>query len=195
MLPVALYCAWQQGGVIPNRDSPRPSRTSKAGAAFAKTEALLRDRRRAFRMHLARQSGVTVEAADFENDEISMDRNHQRHFKAVLDACAAIRIWTVQSITPDEARRAQHLHARACRGWSLMHCHITPYFHLLCHGDLFIYRLGPVYGFWLFGPESNNGHLVKVNTNGHTGGELEGTMMRSWVKNILIHDLVSDFHV
>ena len=76
-----------------------------------------------------------------------------------------------------------------------MHCHLTPYFHLLTHGDSFIYRLGPVYRFWLFGPESNNGRLVKVNTNGHTGGELEGTMMRSWIKNILIHDLVSEFHV
>lgn len=162
--------------------------------AFAKTEKLLRDRRKTYRMHLARQSGETVDPAHFELDETSMDHNYLRHYKAVLDACAAIRIWTVQSISPDEARRAQALHARACRAWSLMHCHLTPYFHLLTHGDLFIYRLGPVYNFWLFGPESNNGRLVKVNTNGHTGGELEGTMMRSWVKNILMYDLVSRLH-
>ncbi|ETW86494.1 hypothetical protein HETIRDRAFT_305563 [Heterobasidion irregulare TC 32-1] len=76
-----------------------------------------------------------------------------------------------------------------------MHCHLTPYSHLLTHGDYFIYCLGLVYRFWLFGPEANNGHLVKVNTNGHTGGELEGTIMRSWIKNILIHDLVSNFHI
>ena len=72
-----------------------------------------------------------------------------------------------------------------------MHCYLTPYFHLLTHRDLFIYCLGSVYGFWLFGPEANNGHLVKVNTNGHTRGELKSTMMWSWIKNILIHDLVS----
>ena len=195
VLPVALYYAWQHNGKIPDRDSPRPAPKSKAGAAFAKTENLLRERRKAYRMHVARQSGRTVVAAHFEEDDVSMDRNYQRHFKTVLDACSAIHIWTAQSITLDEAQRAQDYHTRACRAWSLMHCHLTPYFHLLTHGDSFIYRLGPVYGFWLFGPESNNGRLVKVNTNGHTGGELEGTMMRSWIKNILIHDLVSDFHM
>ena len=142
-------------------------------------------------MHLTRQARETVEPANFDLDELSMDRNYLCHFNTVIDACTAIRIWTTQVISPDEARRAQELHARACQSWLRMCCHLTPYFHLLVHGDLFIYRLGPVYNFWLYGHESNNGRLVKVNTNGHTGGELEGTMMRSWVKNILIHDLVS----
>ena len=191
MLPVALYCAWQEDGRIPNRDSPKPSPRTKAGIAFLKTQRLLRERRKAYRAHLARQSGEALNLASDPEDDLSMDRNYQHHYKTVLDACAAIRIWTVQSITPNEARRAQELHARACRAWSLMHCHLTPYFHLLTHGDIFIYRLGPVYSFWLFGPEANNGRLVKVNTNGHTGGELESTMMRSWINNILIHDLVS----
>ncbi|ETW82454.1 hypothetical protein HETIRDRAFT_426132 [Heterobasidion irregulare TC 32-1] len=153
VLPVALYYAWQQNGKIPDCDLPRPAPKSKAGAAFAKTEKLLREHHKAYHMHVARQLGRTIVAAHFEEDDISMDRNYQCHFKAVLDACSAIRIWTAQSITPNKARR-------------------------------------PVHGFWLFGPEPNNGHLVKVNTNGHTGGELEGTMMQSWIKNILIHDLV-----
>lgn len=114
VLPVALYCAWQQNGEIPDRDSPKPRPSSKAGAAFTKTVKLLRDRRKAFLKHVARQSGQTLEAEDLKDDAILPDRNYQRHFKTILDACAAIRIWTTQSITPDEARRAQEYHARAC---------------------------------------------------------------------------------
>ena len=74
-----------------------------------------------------------------------------------------------------------------------MNCHLMPYCHLLMHGAYFILCLGPVYAFWTFGAERNNGWLCKINTNGHTGGELEATLMRSWIKNILIQDLVSRY--
>ncbi|KAH9847644.1 hypothetical protein C2E23DRAFT_889746 [Lenzites betulinus] len=71
-----------------------------------------------------------------------------------------------------------------------MLCHLTPYFHLLTHLILFILKFGPVYAWWAYVYERFNGWLAKVNHNGHKGGELEATLMRSWTKLHLIHDLI-----
>ncbi|KAH9856066.1 hypothetical protein C2E23DRAFT_722392 [Lenzites betulinus] len=71
-----------------------------------------------------------------------------------------------------------------------MLCHLTPYFHLLTHFILFICKFGPVYAWWAYVYERFNGWLSKVNHNGHKGGELEATLMRSWTKLHLINDLV-----
>ncbi|ETW77182.1 hypothetical protein HETIRDRAFT_421337 [Heterobasidion irregulare TC 32-1] len=82
---------------IPDYDSPKPNTQSKAGAAFMKTEKLLRDRWKVYRIHLARQAGSNVDPKTFEDDNLTMDMNYLHHFKVVLDACAAIHIWTVWS--------------------------------------------------------------------------------------------------
>ncbi|KAF9508408.1 hypothetical protein BS47DRAFT_1302923, partial [Hydnum rufescens UP504] len=50
---------------------------------------------------------------------------------------------------------------------------------------------GPPYATWLFGFEQNNKILSCFNTNGHAGGEVEGTVLHSWVKSGLVQDLVS----
>ncbi|ETW81180.1 hypothetical protein HETIRDRAFT_419089 [Heterobasidion irregulare TC 32-1] len=120
------------------------------------------------------------EIPDHDSPKPSLRTNTRAVFyktKRLLQKCQ--RIWTTLSIMPDEARWAQELHVCTCWAWSLMYCHLTPNFCLFTHRNLFIYCLGPVYGFQLFGPEANNGRLIKVNTNRHTGGELESTMMWS----------------
>ncbi|TFY76747.1 hypothetical protein EWM64_g7265 [Hericium alpestre] len=58
------------------------------------------------------------------------------------------------------------------------------------HTEDSILRTGPTYTTWLYGPERNNGLLGRINNNGHSGGELEATMMRSWIKLTLIHELI-----
>ncbi|KAJ7453725.1 hypothetical protein FB451DRAFT_1050022, partial [Mycena latifolia] len=67
----------------------------------------------------------------------------------------------------------------------------TPNFHLSTHTDLFIWAFGPGYAWWVFPFERHLGRLGRFKTNGHTGGELEATMMRSWWKSIYCQDLVS----
>ena len=188
MLPVLLYHAWQNDGSIPDSDVPKARSSTKAAAAEAKKEKLLQSRRCIYLQDEVRAPGQAARAPD---SDTAMSRNYQKHYSNVLNMCTSIRIWSSQSITPDEARRAQECHARACWEWASMNCHLSPYCHLLMHHTDFILRLGPTYTFWLFGPERNNGWLSHVNTNGHIGGELEATMMRSWVKNGLLQDLVS----
>ena len=74
-----------------------------------------------------------------------------------------------------------------------MNCHLTPNFHLSEHNEDVILKYGPVYGWWGFPMGQHNGFLKKFKHNGHSGGELEATMMRGWVKYSLLHDLVSTF--
>lgn len=190
VLPVVLYAALEQDWVIPDADAPIPDSSSKAGKAYLKTERLLAKRRRLLRISEAAKRGIVLREEDLPDDCLSMDRNYRHHYDAVLNVCAAARIWGSQSITPRETDRGQSAFSYACSSWARMNCHLTPYNHIVCHMGSVILRLGPTYGFHLFGPESNNGRLVRVNNNGHTGGELEATMMRSWIKKSLIYDLV-----
>lgn len=189
ILPVALFVAFEDDWVVPDTDAPLPDPASKAGKAYDRMETLLRQRRRLHRRYEAERNGT--ELRNDENwDDLHMDRNYQHHYEAVLDVCTATRIWGSQSITPSETLRGQSSFSRACMSWARMNCHLTPYDHIACHYAPIILRFGPTYAFHLFGPEANNGRLVRVNNNGHTGGELECTMMRSWIKSSLIHDLV-----
>ena len=59
------------------------------------------------------------------------------------------------------------------------------------HASISLLHLGPAYAFWTYGHECNNGWLTRMNTNNHTGGELEATMLRSWIKHTLLQDLVN----
>ena len=71
-----------------------------------------------------------------------------------------------------------------------MGCHLTPYFHLAMHIEPQFLKWGPCYGLRVFMYERNNGWLGRTNHNGHSGGELEATMMWHWWKVIFIQDLV-----
>ena len=120
-----------------------------------------------------------------------MDQNYCSHYDNVLNICTAIWIWMAQSITPGEVHQAQECHTHACKQWACMNCHLTPNFHLLMHTSTCLLCLGPTYVFWTYGHEHNNGWLMCMNTNNHTGGELEATMLQSWIKHMLLQDLVS----
>lgn len=186
VLPVALYDAWQVEGEIPDADAPTLNPNEKAGINHQRIEDLLKARRHENAAHNGKITPEYAEAIDRER----MDRNYRKHYDTVLEWLVALRIFGARSISIREAQRAQNCHAWACQAWARLNCHLTPYFHLLSHLIIWIYRLGPVYGWWTYPYERFNGYLSRLQHNGHPG-ELEVTMMRSWVRLHLIHDLVS----
>lgn len=187
-LPVALYYSWQVDGAIPDANAPRPKSHEKAAAEERRVAALVNERRRA---NALREGDVKPEDLDHMADETA-NRNYRTHYDAVLNWCVAMRIWGSRSITVGEVRRANDCHMFACQAWTLMLCHLTPYFHILMHISVLIYFFGPIYAWWVFAYERFNGFLSKIKHNGHAG-ELECTMMRSWTKLHLVHDLVRVF--
>ncbi|KAI0351281.1 hypothetical protein OH77DRAFT_1567406 [Trametes cingulata] len=185
VLAVALYEAWQVDGEVPDEDAPPLNPKEKAGINQKRIENLVNERRHA---NAAHNGETTAEYSEYI-DQTRMDRNYCHHYDAVLEWLVSLRIYGSQSISIREAQRAEDCHSRACQAWARMCCHLTPYFHLVMHIVMWIYRLGPVYGWWAYPYERFNGFLSKLRHNGHAG-ELEATMMRSWVKIHLIHDLI-----
>ncbi|KIP04677.1 hypothetical protein PHLGIDRAFT_120505 [Phlebiopsis gigantea 11061_1 CR5-6] len=186
VLPVALFYAWAVDDEIPDEDAPRPRRKTKAAQANQRKEDLLKKRRlKDLAMDPKTKPADLIAAA-----AMKMSRNYREHYANVLEHCTCVRIWASRSITPEEARRAQECHGRACRAWARMQCHLLPNFHLSEHNEPTILRMGPIYVFWTFPTEQHNGFLKKFRLNYHTGGELEGTMMRGWVKYTLIYELI-----
>lgn len=49
---------------------------------------------------------------------------------------------------------------------------------------------GPVYATWLFPFECFNGFLEKVNHNRRDGSKMETMLLRNWIHNQLIHELL-----
>lgn len=189
-LPALLYCAFQEDGEIPDRDAPRPKLGTNAHDALLSEEALVNKRRLADLKH--RKIVTTTQQEEHERRHpVKIGRNVLRHFENVLEACVAVRIWTARSTTPGETLRAEECYARALQDWARMNCHLSPYCHLLLHLRPQILRTGPLPSSWLYGYERANGWLAKVNTNGHAGGQLEATLMRTWTRSQLVHDLVT----
>ncbi|OJT11593.1 hypothetical protein TRAPUB_11902 [Trametes pubescens] len=185
VLPVALYAAWQVDGEIPDADSPKLNPKEKAGINQQRIEDLLKARRHENAAHM----GELTEDYATSIDKTRMRRNYRDHFDTILEWLVALRIFGSRSISVREAQRAENCHSWACQAWTRLNCHLTPYFHLLSHLAIWIYRLGPVYGWWTYPYERFNGFLSRVQHNGHPG-ELEATMMRAWVRLHLIYDLI-----
>ncbi|KAI0686772.1 hypothetical protein C8T65DRAFT_747250 [Cerioporus squamosus] len=196
-----LYECWQIDGEIPDAEAPRMNPKQKAGIKAKRIAALVNGRRMAYTPGSkptvkAEPTDVKAEAEDVKGDpeykdQTSMTRNYREHFDTICEWQSAIRIWSSQSITVAEARRAQDCHNRACQAWARMGAHLTPYFHLLSHLKLWILRYGPLYAQWGFPFEQKNGWLSKLRHNGHQGGELESTMLRGWIKLDLVYELIS----
>ncbi|KAJ7718697.1 hypothetical protein DFH07DRAFT_761463, partial [Mycena maculata] len=164
---VALFIAWQVDGEIPDIDAPPSAPNTKNAAAQAAQEKLI--------------------------DEIKstkMDRSLRRHYDTIVQFTAAVRIITSNSISPNEVRRGCGALEQAIQSWARMNCHLVPYFHFAVHLEPQFLKHGPGPGWWTYPYERNNGLLGRFNHNGHSGGEIEGTMMRGWWKAILIQDLV-----
>ncbi|KAJ6528864.1 hypothetical protein B0H19DRAFT_1214570 [Mycena capillaripes] len=166
---VALFMAWQIDGEIPD-------------------EKLFRAR---MRENLMAQNPDAMEEELEHIKTIKMDRSLRRHYDAVVQFTAAIRIITSNSISPDEIKRGCGALERTIQEWARMYCHLVLYLHLAVHLEPQYYKHGLVPGWWTYPYERNNGFLGRFNHNGHAGGEMEGTMMRGWWKATLIQDLVS----
>ncbi|KAH9850227.1 hypothetical protein C2E23DRAFT_861486 [Lenzites betulinus] len=173
VLPVALYQAWQVNGRVLDTKAPKLKPAEKAGTNYERIEQLLTARRHEHAAYNGDLPGDRPEGED------RMKRSYLKHYEAVLEWLVALRIFGSRSISVREAQRANACHSWACQAWARLHCHLTPYFHILSHLIIWIYRLGPVYGWWTYPYERFNGYLSRITHNGHPG-ELEATMMRSW---------------
>ena len=189
ILFVALYVAWEVDGEIPDGEAPLSAPNTKLASAEAAMERLLLSRRiDNFRLKHGGRAPSDDELRELQ--ALKMDRSYRRHYDTILDYSVGVRILGSRTISPNEVRRGFAALAGAVQSWARMNCHLTPYYHLALHMEQQYYRLGPCYGWWAFGYERNNGTLGRFNHNGHSGGELEGTIMRCWWKGLLIHDLV-----
>ena len=187
VLFLALFVAWQVDGVIPDIDAPASASNTKIAAAQAASEKLVRAR---MLENLMTQNPNPSEEDLDRIKSAKMDRSLRRHYDVVLEFSAAICILSSQEISPNEVKRGCAALSRSVQSWARMGCHLTPYFHFAMHMEPQFLQFGLAYGWWAFSYERNNGFLGRFNHNGHSGGELEGTMMRGWWKTIFIQDLV-----
>ncbi|TFK59319.1 hypothetical protein BDN72DRAFT_780904, partial [Pluteus cervinus] len=191
ILPLALYAVWGLGdGTIADEEAPPSSAHSNVSKLQANSEKLVRNRM------MANLLAKNPDASKQEKQQIktvTMDRSYRHHYDTLLEFTAAIRILATRSISPASVKRAFIMLRRAIQTWARMHAHLTPYFHLAIHMEDQFLKYGPTYSWWTYPYERNNGFLGRFNHNGHTGGELEGTMMRGWWKSIFIQKLISHF--
>lgn len=131
------------------------------------------------------------ELPEFEDSE--MDRSYRRHYDVILQICVARRILSSHAISPREIKRGCNSLNRAIQQLARMNAHLTPYYHLATHIEDQFLHSGPSPGFGAYPYERNNGTLGRFNNNGHSGGEMEGTMMRGWWKTTFIQELVCFF--
>ncbi|KAJ7127496.1 hypothetical protein C8R46DRAFT_53144 [Mycena filopes] len=185
--PIALFEAWREGNSLPEGDAPLPKGRSKVKAKEEHTAALMQKRRK---KHAALQADTQeIDYAAIEDTGAS--RSYTEHYLNVIRFCTASRVIVTRAISPNDASRARTFFSEAFSSWARMNCLLTPNFHLATHADLFIWAFGPGYAWWVFPTERHLGKLGRFKTNGHAGGELEATMMRSWWKSIYCQDLVS----
>ncbi|KAF8480610.1 hypothetical protein JB92DRAFT_2766223, partial [Gautieria morchelliformis] len=146
-------------------------------------------------------SHPTPTAADYiAAQNMERSHNYKDHYESILSFCAALQILGNRSITSYEAARGLDMLSKVFRKWALseitirntlMNLHMTPYFHLVIQAIDPITRFGPVYGWHVYPYERHNGKLGRFNHNGHAGGELEATLMRSWWRGQLVTTLVA----
>lgn len=184
--PVAIAIAWNISGRTRDDTAPLPKKKSKAAAGIKATTKLLQ----------RRYQGIPIERRDIELEDVDKkypeaSRNYWDHYENACRMCTGFRIIFSRSISPVEAERAQAFLSGAAQSWALMACHLTPNFHAAMHLLEHIIYYGPVYNWWAYPYERFIGILSKFKTNGHTGGELESTLMRGWWKTIMCQELVS----
>ena len=187
ILFVGLCVAWEVDGEIPDEDAPPSAPNTKNASAQAALEKLVQDRLVA---NLLAKNSAATDAEVTRVRRATMNRSLRRHYDTVVEFSASVRILASRSISPDEVRRGCAALSRSFQSWARMGCHLTSYFHLAMHMEPQFLKWGPCYGWWVFAYERNNGWLGRTNNNGHSGGELEATMMRRWWKVIFIQDLV-----
>ncbi|KAJ7318344.1 hypothetical protein DFH08DRAFT_714721 [Mycena albidolilacea] len=189
VLFVGLFFAWQVDGEIPNVDAPPSAENTKNAAAQRRQEKLVRSRMK--ENYLAKNPNPSE--AELERIKtVQMNRSLRLHYENLVQFTAGICIITSDTISPNEVKRGCGAVQRSIQSWADMNCHLVSYFHYAAvHLEPQFLKHGPAPGWWTFPYERNNGFLGRFNTNGHSGGELEGTMMRGWWKTTLIQDLIA----
>lgn len=184
---VGLYISWEIDGKIPDRDAPPPAKGTKIESNMISQQKLVHKRRRA---HILAQNPDIPpdELPDFEDSK--MDRSLRRHHDAVLNICVARPILSSHAISPAEIKRGCDSLNHSIQSLARMKAHLTPYAHLAIHLEDQFLQYGTSPGFGTYPYERNNGTLGRFNHNGHSGGEIEGTMMRGWWKTTFIQELV-----
>jgi len=189
ILLFALFYAWNINGELPNEDAPLAPPRSNIAKAEARADSLLASRWKAYLKSL----GNVTPAQYASVDVLERNRNFRDHYECCLLFSAGIRSLTTRSITPLAAKRGTKQMSSAYQEWARMNVHLVPYSHLLIHLSDLLLRYGPGYSWHCYPYERHNGTLGKFKHNGHSGGELEATIMRSWWKSQLITGLVN-FH-
>lgn len=117
---------------------------------------------------------------------------HSRKLRSIYDAllllCASVHILSAKEISVSEARIGQELMAQYSIIALRLGFKLTVNNHLVMHIADMIRLFGPVQNWWLFPFERFNGVLERVNHNGHDGGALEVTLMRSRIQAQLLFD-------
>ncbi|KAF9056739.1 hypothetical protein BDP27DRAFT_1386299 [Rhodocollybia butyracea] len=118
------------------------------------------------------------------------NRNISSIYNVLLLLCVAGRLLASRTISIAQATAGQEFLIQFCRQCLALEIPLVINHHLAMHYLPMFTRMGPVYGWWLFAFERFNGLLEKVNHNGHDGGRMELTLLRSWVQNHLLYELM-----
>ncbi|KAF8179283.1 hypothetical protein K438DRAFT_1768996 [Mycena galopus ATCC 62051] len=168
-----VFAAWQVDGEIPDVDAPPSTENTKNAAAQRTQEKLVRSRMK--ENYLAKNPNPSE--AELERIKtVQMNRSLRLHYENLVQFTAGIRIITSDTIIPNEVNHGAV--QRSIQSWANMNCHLVLYFHYArVHLEPQFLNHGPA-----------PGHF---NTKGHSGGELEGTMMRGRWNTTLIWNLIA----
>jgi hypothetical protein len=121
---------------------------------------------------------------------VSFKRKLPELYDMILYLAVAERILSSRSITINDAKRGVDYLQRYCEIGLRLGVNLKPNHHLAMHYVEIFKQYGPVYAWWLFAFERFNGYLEDVNLNGHAGGVMERTILRSWITKHRMYELV-----
>ena len=186
-----LFEAWRRGDSVPDGLTHRGKKSSKAYKYQKKRAAeLLRMRR-----HVADYE----ECYDGDDNYPTLEscgsvRNRRLVLLNIIRYCLALRKILPHNISRRGISEAQRLFSRVAVVFVRLNMCLTPSFHYLQHLEDFLLKFGSIYETWSFPYERANRVLININNNGHTGGELETTMMRGFIKRAGAYGLVIFIH-
>ncbi|CCO36986.1 hypothetical protein BN14_11135 [Rhizoctonia solani AG-1 IB] len=187
ILPAALFEAWRDGDLIPNTFIPRGGRNTKA-FKFQQSQAaeMLRNRKLVHRERggLPRDDPKPLSCVAVRN---------RRLIYATICCYLVGRLGMVRhKVTREGIATSQRLLRRFGSDLARMNYPVTPNAHTALHLEESILQYGLLYGFHTAPFERANRVLININNNGHTGGVVEATMARGWLKRAGCHKLVCE---
>ncbi|KAF7293317.1 hypothetical protein HMN09_01211100 [Mycena chlorophos] len=104
-----------------------------------------------------------------------------------MDLFSAVGLVCRYTMTRTRARQYRDLLKRWVEGLPIVHPHtrahpVRPNVHVAFHIYEFLILFGPIVSWWCFPFERVIGYLQRINTNDHIGGELEGTLTKSFFR-------------